>query len=89
MWLFKYFPPHLRGTVIFNLINYKIIKIATSNNHSLFLTLDGKVLACGNNNYGQLGLGHNDNINKFTKIGIKAKSISCGDFYIFVIDEEE
>lgn len=34
--------------------NYKIKEAYAGNNHSLFLTTDGKVLACGSNNYGQI-----------------------------------
>lgn len=36
-----------------------IIQIATSNNHALVLTADGEVYGFGNNDLGQLGLGHN------------------------------
>jgi len=36
-----------------------IIQIATSNNHALVLTADGEVYSFGNNDFGQLGLGHN------------------------------
>jgi hypothetical protein len=36
-----------------------IIQIATSNNHALVLTADGEVYSFGNNDLGQLGLGHN------------------------------
>ena len=43
--------------------NYKhlddIIQIAASNNHALVLTTEGEVFSFGNNNDGQLGLGHN------------------------------
>jgi hypothetical protein len=44
-----------------NIIEYldDIIQIATSNNHALALTAEGEVFSFGNNDYGQLGLGHN------------------------------
>lgn len=44
-----------------NIIEYldDIIQIATSNDHALALTSEGEVFSFGNNDYGQLGLGHN------------------------------
>ena len=36
-----------------------IIQISPSNNHALFLTTEGEVFSFGNNDFGQLGLGHN------------------------------
>ena len=36
-----------------------IIQIAASNNHAIFLNADGEVFSFGNNDNGQLGLGHN------------------------------
>jgi len=35
-----------------------VIQLATSNNHALVLTAEGQVFAFGNNEHGQLGLGH-------------------------------
>jgi alpha-tubulin suppressor-like RCC1 family protein len=40
-----------------------VIKIAAGHEHSLFLTADEKVYACGQNDQGQLGLGHTNNVN--------------------------
>lgn len=39
---------------IASLNNYKIISASTGSFHSLFITYEGKVLACGSNNFGQL-----------------------------------
>jgi len=71
-------------TLIPNL--YNITDIASGNNHSIFLTSDGRVYSCGQNNLGQSGLGvtFNDivtptlisNLDNITKV-------SCG--YLFTI----
>lgn len=34
---------------------HTVIEAALGDNHTLFLTKDGKVYSCGNNDYGQLG----------------------------------
>jgi len=50
-----------------NIIHHKflddIIQLSASNNHSLALTAEGEVYVFGNNDHGQLGLGHNFDCN--------------------------
>ena len=41
---------------------YKIIDIKCGGEHTLFLSNNGKVYACGHGYYGQLGLGNNKNV---------------------------
>jgi len=37
--------------------NYQVVSVACGKSHSLFLTSSGDLFACGNNEFGQLGLG--------------------------------
>ena len=47
--------------------------------HSVVRTDDGAVLACGRNNYGALGLGHNANQHTFERVPCPlAAELSCG-----------
>lgn len=39
-----------------------IAKVACGGHHTLFLTADNQLFACGGNSHGQLGLGHTQNI---------------------------
>ena len=57
-----------------------IIQISTGYVHSLFLTNDGTVWSCGNNEYGQLGIGNNDNQNTLQQVigATNIKQISVG-----------
>ena len=44
-----------KPTILTKLPNKPIKEIATGFNHTLFLTKDGIVYSCGNNDHGQLG----------------------------------
>jgi alpha-tubulin suppressor-like RCC1 family protein len=55
-------------TIIPTLANIQIKQIAASNHHSLFLTIDGKVLSCGENTFGQLGRENRDDCDIPTEI---------------------
>lgn len=61
-------------TEISSLNKYKIVSAAAGQNHSLFITSEGKVIACGGNKYGQLLLDHISDDCFFTPIGTTIKS---------------
>ena len=58
------------------------VDMVCGDSHIVVLLKDGTIMVAGNNQYGQLGLGHTDNV-PFTKVeGITGvKKISCGYFY--------
>eukprot|EP01084_Bolivina_argentea_P107269 191796_1 len=77
------------------LINKNIIKIATGEAHSLFISSNGNIYGCGNNDYGCLGVGGkavNMGISKpmliryFVNNKIKIKDVKCGSFHTLTID---
>ena len=57
-------------------------QIAAGTDHSLILTQDGRVYAAGNNQNGNLGLGHNYSSDKFLSVnglsGLKFMQIAAG-----------
>eukprot|EP01124_Arcella_intermedia_P015033 TRINITY_DN21584_c0_g1_i1.p1 TRINITY_DN21584_c0_g1~~TRINITY_DN21584_c0_g1_i1.p1 ORF type:complete len:801 (+),score=154.51 TRINITY_DN21584_c0_g1_i1:86-2488(+) len=73
-----------------NLTGSGVISVACGSKHTLALTYSGDVLACGSNEYGQLGLG--DNISRNTPVKVKffikknVASIACGCDHSLVLD---
>ena len=67
-----------------------IVHFVCGCDQSLFLDSEGNVFSVGNNEYGQLGLGHNRNQNKLNKIPNipPIKIISCVDASCYLIDFE-
>lgn len=72
-----------------------IIQLSTSANHAIALTAEGEVFVFGNNDYGQLGLGHNiksdipqliDNVDDVIYVSVSDRHsmllTSTGDVYI-------
>jgi alpha-tubulin suppressor-like RCC1 family protein len=58
--------------------------------HTFISTKNNDIYACGNNEYGQLGLGNNINQNKFVKVNIEGiigniKEIYCGTMHTFIL----
>lgn len=76
--------------------NKNMIKIASGARHSMFLESNGVLWASGENDYGQLGLGHfNDTaenlpveIEFFKSKGIKIKDIKCGMYHNLALDDK-
>ncbi|XP_063931720.1 probable E3 ubiquitin-protein ligase HERC4 isoform X2 [Zophobas morio] len=65
-----------------------VIKAALGDNHTLFLTKDGKVYSCGNNDYGQLG---HDQPRKRPQLvtGLEAHpiiSVACGAMHSMALN---
>ena len=60
-------------------------------NHSLILKKDGTLWSCGNNQYGQLGLGDTTNRNTFTQIVTNTddiKSVYCGGYHTLILKND-
>jgi alpha-tubulin suppressor-like RCC1 family protein len=79
-------------TLVKALDQYNIVSAATGKNHSLFLTDDGKVLACGANNYGQCAAGASEvNVTEPKMVvyeGPPAKKIACGADFSALLDTQ-
>jgi alpha-tubulin suppressor-like RCC1 family protein len=66
---------------------------AFGDRHSLLLTKEGEVYAWGDNNYGQLGQGHAQELKKPTKVegswfGMKVRAIACGSYFSMAATED-
>ncbi len=71
-------------------IKGEIKEIICGRMHTFILMENNELFASGSNKYGQLGLGSKINkINEFQKIEIqgKIKQISCGEYYTFILME--
>jgi alpha-tubulin suppressor-like RCC1 family protein len=47
-----------------------VLTVSCGEHHTIVLTKDNKLYTCGNNQYGQLGLGDRNNRNTFTKVNV-------------------
>ena len=59
--------------------------------YTLILKNDGTLWGCGNNPYGELGLGDTTNRTTFTEITTNAndiKSVYCGESYTFILEND-
>ena len=67
----------------------KAVDIAAAQNHTLILSKDGSVYGCGNNEYGQLGLGHKTNQSTLQCLrlpqGRKALKIAANFYHTFFL----
>eukprot|EP01084_Bolivina_argentea_P151338 264159_1 len=72
--------------------NRHITTIRTGIQHTLFLESNGVIWACGNNNYGELGLSHHEYVSTPTIIEcllsnqIRIRMIACGSKHNIAID---
>ena len=90
----RMYPPTRSFTQDYlSVFNESIIKkVVCGSSHTMYLTTDGKVYACGSNSSGQLGTG--DNITYYYPIQITSlnsliiKDIEAGEFYtLFLTDD--
>lgn len=67
----------------------KIIDIAAGKDFSFYVTDKGKVFSSGNNYYGQLGLGHNNNISEYTLVSDMCfiEKVSCGENHVCLLSK--
>ncbi|XP_041067079.1 X-linked retinitis pigmentosa GTPase regulator [Carcharodon carcharias] len=76
----------------FWLKNDKAISISCGDEHSAFITENGKLYMFGSNNWGQLGLGTKNTINKPTCVKAlkseKVKHVACGRNHTLVCTEQ-
>ena len=81
--------PQITPSLILNLPP-NIVQFICGSRHSLFLDSEGNVFSVGENNYGQLGLGHKTDQNELNKIlNIPPiKKISCVGSSCYLIDFE-
>ena len=73
-------------------INNDIKQIACGRNCTYILKNDGSVWSCGNNSYGQLGLGGDKDYfahKTFTQIATDVKQVSCGQYgHVFILKND-
>ena len=79
--------PQRNVTLIPNL-PLNIVQFCSGFYHSLFLDSEGNIFSVGNNEYGQLGLGHNNNQNELNQIPNipPIRSISCVGHSSYLVD---
>lgn len=78
--------------LIENLESVNIIQVACGDKHSLFLSDCGIVYACGDNEYGQIGMGRRFNLRvlkspkRIDFHGPRIKKIGCGNNFSVLLD---
>ena len=79
-------------SLVQELTGHNIVEIATGKSHSLFLTSEGKVLACGSNEKGQLGQGKKTSKLETPKLiaheGADIVSVACGAEFSVILDKD-
>ena len=67
-------------------------KVVCGGFHTMVLTKDGQLFACGNNNHGQLGLGHTKECFEFTavpEVGLsRLVDVFCGSYHTMSLDDK-
>ena len=73
-------------------INNDVKQIACGVFHTFILKNDGSVWSCGNNGYGQLGLGDTTKRTTFTQVTTNinndVKYIACGQYHTFILKND-
>lgn len=76
--------------LVAELTGHKVVKVATGKNHSLFLTDEGRVLACGDNKNGQSAGGSGVSVNTKPMAvvydGPPAVKVACGGDFSVILD---
>eukprot|EP00438_Fugacium_kawagutii_P008294 Skav206317 [mRNA] locus=scaffold1420:5707:7572:+ [translate_table: standard] len=71
----------------------KVVQVACSDQHALYLTVNGRVLSSGSNNLGQRGLSHTSDTQTRDEVQLKTCSfatfVACGARHSIVICEQE
>jgi len=79
-------------TLINDITGYDVVEVATGKSHTLFLTVDGKVLACGSNEEGQCGQGRKTGNIQTPKLitydGPEVVSVAAGALFSVLLDKE-
>lgn len=92
---------HIDGFTLFlnsSLNQYHVVGVAAGDRHALFITESGAVFGCGENYYGQLGMGPGDDtqtpykepvlIPVFNEKEIIVRDICCGDSHSLALTED-
>lgn len=71
-----------------NLYAHNFINILSTDNHTVFLSNNGKIFSCGLNLYGQLGIGYSSDYEEFSEIKCNAYfvSIAIGEHHNLALD---
>lgn len=73
-------------------INYDVEKVFSADSFSFILKKDGTLWGCGVNSSGQLGVGHFNNVDTWTKVtgldGVRIKDVSLGGSHTAVLSED-
>ena len=70
-------------------INEGVKQVSSGPNHTMVLKDDGSLWACGNNEYGDLGLGDTEKREVFTQVTDNVKQVSCGgDNHTFILKND-
>ena len=73
-------------------INNDVKQIVCGGIHTFIIKTDGSIWACGENNYGQLGINDTTDRNTFTQVTSNNHSssvISCGNSHTFVLENND
>jgi len=73
--------------------DYNIEKCSVGKSHVMVLTTGNLIFVCGDNQYGQLGLGHNNNNNKYVFVDTIDNNktivdIECGEYFSVVLFDD-